>query len=135
MNSDSNFKDGKPHLRLINIVIGTYNFFMRVDPGEMQPKCCSVLVNIRPSIYIDLRVCSSFDPFPQSEFKNSAYIYREATAGDQTHVMCHRVIGSHATWGRYPIFFVCVDIGECKTGHLCLSLQQRLCHAFKQGLV
>ena len=32
----SNFEDGKPHLRLMNNIIGTCNFLIRVDPGEKK---------------------------------------------------------------------------------------------------
>ena len=35
INSDETFEDFKPHLHLIKILIRTYNFFMRVDPGEI----------------------------------------------------------------------------------------------------
>ena len=36
--SDANFEDGKPHLRLMNIIIFTCNFFIRVDPVEKKKR-------------------------------------------------------------------------------------------------
>ena len=36
IDSDASFEDGKPHLRLMKIIIGTCNFFIRADPGEKK---------------------------------------------------------------------------------------------------
>ena len=48
-----------------------------------------------------------------SELKNSANIYREAAAGDQTHAACHRATGSCAVRHKYPVCFAYFDVGEC----------------------
>ena len=60
-----------------------------------------------------LRVSSSFGPLPSPELKDSALIYREVTAADQTHAACHKATGSRAIRRNYPVCFVLFEMGEC----------------------
>jgi len=43
-------EDGKSHFHLMNIIIGTCNFFIRVDPGEIKPNYRVDLIQVNSTL-------------------------------------------------------------------------------------
>jgi len=79
--SDENFEDGKPHVRLMNIIIGTCNFFMRFGPGEKKPNCrlkSSTLTKFEPSLYVP---CSRTVIETEKNLHEAAFFVFFAAAG------------------------------------------------------